>query len=649
MYHLGYPPIYNDAILGADMRRTPPMPCSPIQLCSLVFVALTACQDYSFNSTVDPNNPDETDPDMGTDGTDVGTDLGCDSMQADAIDVSLNDACDVGPQVGTFTPVIEWNVGGHNGFGPAVVGQLDDDNGDGYIDALDTPSLCYVQNNYSAGSNGVICFNGKTGSIELETTAGRSTIDGLSAMAIGDLDGDTTPELVVANGPNEIIVMTPDGTVKWVYGGMNNTNQTFTYPQIADLDNDGYAEVLVGRNILSWDGRLLGTGKYGVGAVPNASGSYIEASAPVAVDVNNDGTLEVVVGNAAYNIDGTAMYTNGMADGMVAVADLDLDGEPEFVVVSGNRVYTLETNLQPTGWSASFASNYIGPPAIDDLDGDGYPDFVVQARNELRAYHGDGRLMWTSYVQDNSGAAGAVLFDFEMDGYPEVLYADEVAVRVFDGRNGKVKMESNEHRSRTGFETPVVADVDGDGEAEIIMVHDTHGTGVSVYGDRDHSWAPGRQVWNQHAYSITNVNDDLSIPMNQEANWASHNNFRSGDAGLPPSEWHDVTVEVIEVCTLECPDTLHLMVRVENRGTKDLKSNLPLVVRAGPEGPAVAFDTVPDILRSGRTSTGITLEVKIADLMGEAPVVEVDRTERGFDTLAECDEDNNVRTVPSCD
>ena len=31
------------------------------------------------------------------------------------------------------------------------------------------------------------------------------------------------------------------------------------------------------------------------------------------------------------------------------------------------------------------------------------------------------------------------------------------------------------------------------------------GEAVTVYGDTDKSWPPGRKVWNQHAYSITNV------------------------------------------------------------------------------------------------------------------------------------------------
>ena len=101
-----------------------------------------------------------------------------------------------------------------------------------------------------------------------------------------------------------------------------------------------------------------------------------------------------------------------------------------------------------------------------------------------------------------------------------------------------------------------MADVDADGQVEICDDTWTRWTGLSVYGDANQSWPQGRQVWNQHAYSITNINDDLSVPAPQQPNWQQYNNFRSADGGLPPNEWIDLQPEIVDSCYDECPNRL---------------------------------------------------------------------------------------------
>lgn len=57
------------------------------------------------------------------------------------------------------------------------------------------------------------------------------------------------------------------------------------------------------------------------------------------------------------------------------------------------------------------------------------------------------------------------------------------------------------------FEGPIAV-IDNDDQVEIVLGHHSANAqigAVTVYGDTDKSWPPGRKVWNQHAYSITNV------------------------------------------------------------------------------------------------------------------------------------------------
>jgi hypothetical protein len=57
-----------------------------------------------------------------------------------------------------------------------------------------------------------------------------------------------------------------------------------------------------------------------------------------------------------------------------------------------------------------------------------------------------------------------------------------------------------------------------------------------VYSDANDNWVRSRTVWNQHAYSVTNVNDDGTIPKTSAwmNNWdvLGLNNFRQNVPGV---------------------------------------------------------------------------------------------------------------------
>jgi hypothetical protein len=98
------------------------------------------------------------------------------------------------------------------------------------------------------------------------------------------------------------------------------------------------------------------------------------------------------------------------------------------------------------------------------------------------------------------------------------------------------------------IEYPVVADVDNDQSADIVVVSNANGqTGnflhtVEVLQDQDKRWIPTRRVWNQNAYHVTNVREDGTIPKTMAKSWQRLNTFRTnaqiesgGDCAPPPS------------------------------------------------------------------------------------------------------------------
>src|SRR5690606_24535107 len=130
-------------------------------------------------------------------------------------------------------------------------------------------------------------------------------------------------------------------------------------------------------------------------------------------------------------------------------------------------------------------------------------------------------------------------FDFNGDGRAEVIYGDEWKLYILDGRDGNILYEHSKP-SGTFLELPVIADIDSDGRAEIVAIanngvrdnpntpENEAETGIYVFGGASNNWVNTRKIWNQHAYHITNVNDDGTIPSHPLNNWLvpGLNNFR---------------------------------------------------------------------------------------------------------------------------
>ena len=72
-----------------------------------------------------------------------------------------------------------------------------------------------------------------------------------------------------------------------------------------------------------------------------------------------------------------------------------------------------------------------------------------------------------------------------------------------------------------------------------------------------------RRVWNQHAYGITNVNDDLSIPTTQVPDFEHTNTWHSAIAMMGQEPALDLEAEILDVCLDECDsDTILLSWRL---------------------------------------------------------------------------------------
>ncbi|HAD11206.1 MAG TPA: hypothetical protein DCF33_02085 [Saprospirales bacterium] len=192
---------------------------------------------------------------------------------------------------------------------------LDDDN-DGLIDCFDTDCTCTGQCDsfYYTTCNPDCYYLPPCGPVSLATKWISNAETGTySPLVAGDLDGDGIPEVVttLVEGAEMYILDGATGQIKYQTTNPNTVWPGGTAPAIADLDNDGFGEiVLVGdnRRLYCYDhtGVLQFVGPTIVGydyryryAVPNIA------------DFDHNGVPEINIGNQIFSGQTGALLSSG--------------------------------------------------------------------------------------------------------------------------------------------------------------------------------------------------------------------------------------------------------------------------------------------------------------------------------------------------
>jgi hypothetical protein len=502
------------------------------------------------------------------------------AADAGAADGGLDclEACEFHPPAG-FNPVLKFAWGGQvtppfstDVMMTPIVIELDDDDCDGKVTEKDIPEIVF--STFTGGAYtgaGVLHAISIVGGAVVDKWSVPGVVNPTKQLAGGDIDGVPGNEVVACGVDGAVHAFTGAGAPLWTSPAV-----TCLMPSIADLDGDGAAEVIVEGGIL--DGK---TGALKAAFTPPLNGTFVIS------DIDSDGLLDVVTSSRGYHADGSMFVDTGIAatgafagssdwkGPWAAVADFDKDGKPEIVAIDnlGHALSVWRYDAAapakfvsvraPADINAHFASNTCpvgswgnthggGPPTVADFNGDGVPDvgtaggigYVVFDGKKLLDATVTDPILWAQPTTDCSSAStGSSVFDFDGDGKAEVVYSDENHLRIYDGTNGNVLI-SVCNTTATLIEYPVIADVDNDGHADIVVVSNAYGSGnpelacndgvanaqsgVRVFGDLGASWVRTRRVWNEHAYHVTNVNEDGTIPAHEAPNWTQPglNDFR---------------------------------------------------------------------------------------------------------------------------
>jgi len=526
------------------------------------------------------------------------------------------EACEWRPPTSRFMPRLKWAWARDAEVIPThdqvmmqpVVANLTDDNRDGVIDRNDVPDVVFstfAGNNYV--TDGVLrAVSGADGRrLWPVEEPGYRTVPGSSA-AIADVDPSSPgPEVITcAQGDRttagHAIILRADGRI---LRRVQTVPCGYSAPAVGDMDGDGVPEIAVRNKVFHGDGTVLAAfaGMAGVTSL----GSPMDFNA--LADLDGDGNLELVSGNRAWRVNGAVLWErNDLPGGSPAIADLDRDGAPEVVVVqpTTHSVLALNGRTGATVWGAIEVNRVTptmgptggGPPTVADFDGDGAPDVATAGGYNYLVLRGaTGARLWDTLSQDTSSrVTGSSVFDFEGDGRAEVVYNDELLLRVYRGTDGEVLFSAC-NTSGTLWEYPVIVDVDRDDSADIVVMANNYGaarlmcmdgsappTGIRVYSDPAGEWVRTRPIWNQHTYHVTNVDDDGRVPRRETPHWTVRglNSFRQNVQPDGLFDAPDLVPVDLDADVSACPARLRLRVRVVNRG------------RAGaPPGVPVAFFT----------------------------------------------------------
>ena len=477
---------------------------------------------------------------------------------------------DYTPGIDAFVPDLKQRLGDIIGPGPysrgiatpsPVVADLDRDG---------IPEI--ILSWYEGGlTRSLRIYNGATGELEHELTSALSDVtaqDNDAMPAVGNLDDDPELEIAIAGiCQDQMIVFEHDLTLKWSTSLGSGDPDCAGDAQavkttLADLDGDGTPEILIptqGAALGLWGIRVFnadGNVRWERDDIPIGSNTG-QASVAVA-DVDLDGEPEISLGAALLSADGDIEWigefpaTGGSYPDAAVIANLDDDPFAEIVLAGYSQLLALNhdgtllwdavaLNPEVTGYP-----NRYFKPLVADLDGDGEVEIAAGNFNSLTVLERDGTLKWQKPVcvaypdgDHCSQVKGLTAFDFDGDGVSEIVaqlfQEGMVVVRGSDGtRLWSTTVYQGPAAAHTALHTtqPLVADVDGDGHAELVAVQgsiqneqncnsdgDCVDHGVYIYQGLGDDWMPARRIFNQQAYHNTNVLDDGTVPAHEQPHW----------------------------------------------------------------------------------------------------------------------------------
>lgn len=285
-------------------------------------------------------------------------------------------------------------------------------------------------------------------------------------ITVCDLENDGKGELIFRQG-GHLVVASSDGTIRFrsQAGGLN-------FPAVGEFDGDGIKDIAC----YAYQRWIAYSGKDGTVIWDSAAP---ESNEVATWDVDGDG-LEDITGKMGpvfllSGVHGHTMWTTSRREqcalGLGTFADLDGDGQMEIMATgeyTNTALYPDGKWLWWIGWSSGGNKEHYG--AVADVNGDGAWDFAISSNHGvLYCVDGrDARELWTFKIREKVSLSHCAAADLDGDGKPEFVFGTNTGkLMIVNGEDGSLA-KTVDFWYPVG--EPIVADVNGDGLAEVLLV-----------------------------------------------------------------------------------------------------------------------------------------------------------------------------------
>jgi len=373
---------------------------------------------------------------------------------------------------------------GHLILGSPVVADLDNDGLQEIVIAD------YIDKVYVYGENGKIRLGWP-----LKIITESPYMNGVQVNpAVGDVNGDGRQEVVFSISSGGTYAVDPDGKVLRGFpikkSGMFPRDAS---PVLADLNGDGKKEIiasLAGYNyknyifVFDGDGKTMDGWERGSVAISSTNAT------PSVADINNDGSLDVIIGDWDYNMNAFDRFGNPLGGSWnqnkgapfissPGITDIDNDGYLEiFNMSTGDAVYAWNSEGDALeGWPVTIGGYPTGENkrpsvAIGDIDLDGKKEIIVpHLMGLVSVIDLEGNIKWSKYLAPYLNAS-PIIANVDDDPELEIIFAQnsytDFGITIFNHDGSELGVFPS-YGSISA--TPVACDIDNDGKTELIIAN----------------------------------------------------------------------------------------------------------------------------------------------------------------------------------
>jgi hypothetical protein len=307
-----------------------------------------------------------------------------------------------------------------------------------------------------------------------------------SGIAVGDITGDASPDLVVSGGNGGEVALLPSAPDGTGFGARQTiaTGVKSGPLRLADLNRDGKLDVVTTDVeqpdlfvILATAAGFGTPARYEIAGAAQAlavadfdGDGHLDAAA----SVTNAQTISMYFGSADGTLTaGTPLTTTGKPAGLSA-GDFDRDGRADLAVgsITESRA-VLYLGRADRSFDSAHTVDTGGVPfavAVADADADGFDDVLALVGNQFRAFFGGGELAFTPGQRLNAAGISLALRDVTGDRLPDVVVANQIgnAVTVLPNNGNRVFGSSVAYTVGLRPQEIVAGDFDRDGRYDLV-------------------------------------------------------------------------------------------------------------------------------------------------------------------------------------